>query len=29
MMADLVQPKHVAIWIYYSKELFTDGMYPY
>jgi hypothetical protein len=29
MMTALVQPKHVAIYICYNKELCTDGLYPY
>ena len=29
MMAALVQPKHVGVWICYNKELCVDGLYPY
>jgi hypothetical protein len=29
MMTALVQPKYVAIYNCYNKELCTDGLYPY
>jgi hypothetical protein len=29
MMATLVQPKHVDVWIYYNNELCVDGLYSY
>jgi len=29
MMAALIQPIQVAIWIYYNEDLFMQGLYPY